>query len=285
MNTFSLEAPTLPSLNCNGRLVDLSKPKIMGILNVTPDSFSDGGRFFSESEALKHAEKLIEEGADILDIGAQSTRPNAEKIDADEERKRLGQVIAMIKKEFPTILVSVDTFYSEVVRFGYDQGMDLVNDISGGQFDDAMLSTVAELKLPYVLMHINSTYKTMHEKEIQGDVLVEINRYFSEKLQVLKQLGINDVVLDPGFGFGKTVEQQHYLLDNCEHIGFGRFPLLIGISRKSFIYKPLGKQPIEIDDITQELHRKVLEKGAKILRVHDVASTKKTIEKFLHEVD
>lgn len=283
MNTFSLEAANFPSLNCHGRLVDLSKPKIMGILNMTPDSFSDGGRFFSEIEALNHVERLVIEGADILDIGAQSTRPNAEKISAEGEMQRLGNVISLIKKEFPEVLISVDTFYSEVVRFGFDEGMDLVNDISGGQFDEKMFPTVAELQLPYVLMHINPTYETMHEKEIQGDMVVEINRYFSKKLQVLKHLGVNDVILDPGFGFGKTTEQQHFMLDNCQYFGFGKLPLLIGISRKSFIYKPLGKLPTEIDDLTQKLHLKVLEKGAKILRVHDVASTKRTIEKFLED--
>ena len=283
MNTFSLEAANFPSLNCNGRLVELSKPKIMGILNVTPDSFSDGGQFFSELEALTHAERLIKEGADILDIGAQSTRPNSEKISAEGEMQRFGNVIFLIKKEFPEVIISIDTFYSEVVRFGFDQGMDLVNDISGGQFDGNMFPTVAELQLPYVLMHINPTYETMHEKEMKGDMVVEINRYFSEKLQILKQFGLKDVILDPGFGFGKTIEQQHFMLDNCEHFGFGKFPLLIGISRKSFIYKPLGELPTGIDDLTQKLHLKVLEKGAKILRVHDVASTKKTIEKFLED--
>lgn len=283
MNTFSLEATNFPSLNCHGRLVDLSKPKIMGILNMTPDSFSDGGHFFSETEALKHIERLVNEGADILDIGAQSTRPNAEKISAEGEMQRLGNVISLIKKEFPEVLISVDTFYSEVVRFGFDEGMDLVNDISGGQFDEKMFPTVAELQLPYVLMHINPTYETMHEKEVQGDMVVEINCYFSKKLQVLKQLGVNDVILDPGFGFGKTTEQQHFMLDNCQYFGFGKLPLLIGISRKSFIYKPLGKLPTEIDDLTQKLHLKVLEKGSKVLRVHDVASTKRTIEKFLED--
>lgn len=252
--------------------MDLSTPKIMGILNVTPDSFSDGGKFNTEKSALLQAEKLILEGADFIDIGAQSTRPNAEKILPKEEIKRLGKIISEIKKEFPEILISLDTFYSEVVKFGFDEGIDLVNDISAGQFDENLLKTVAETELPYVLMHVNPSYETMHEKMIQGDLLLEMNRFFFEKIQQIKALGIHDILLDPGFGFGKTVEQQHQLLNELEFVGFGKYPLLVGISRKSFIYKPLGKSPLDIGAETQKLHGKILKKGAKILRVHDVQS-------------
>lgn len=269
------------SINCNGMLVDLSLPKVMGILNLTPDSFSDGGKFNDERSALLHAEKIIKEGADFIDIGAQSTKANAVFLSASEEIKRLGRVISLIKKEFPDVLISVDTFYAEVVKFAYDEGLDVVNDISGGQFDENLLVTVAETKLPYILMHCNPTYETMHEKVNFEDITMNVNYYFSEKLHLLQKMGIQDIILDPGFGFGKTVEDQHKMIDEVEHLGFGRFPLLIGISRKSFIYKPLGKLPTEIKDETQNLHRKVLEKGAKILRVHDVAETKKTINDFL----
>lgn len=262
------------SINCRGKLIDLSSPKIMGILNLTPDSFSDGGKFNDEKNALLQAEKMISEGAEIIDIGAQSTRPNAEKVSAKDEIARIGNTISKIKNEFPEILISLDTFYSEVVKFGYDEGIDLVNDISGGQFDQKMLETVAETKLPYILMHINSSYEAMHEKQIQEDIIINLNRYFSEKVQNLKDFGINDIILDPGFGFGKTVAQNHQIIEELEFIGFGEFPLLVGISRKSFIYKPLGKQPTEINEETQKLHQKVLEKGAKILRVHDVVETK-----------
>ena len=262
------------SINCNGRLVDLNTPKIMGILNLTPDSFSDGGKFNNEKSALLHAEKLLKDGADFIDIGAQSTRPNAEFLSAEEEIRRIGNVISLIKKEFPETLISLDTFYADVVKFGYNEGMDIVNDISGGDFDENLLPTVAETKLPYILMHSNTSYSTMHEKIHYDDITMSVNYYFSEKINQLQKLGIHDIILDPGFGFGKTVEDQYKMIEEVEHLGFGRFPLLIGISRKSFIYKPLNKKPLEIGEETQNLHRKVLEKGAKILRVHDVAETK-----------
>lgn len=262
------------SINCSGKLVDLNTPKIMGILNLTPDSFSDGGKFNNEKSALLHAEKLLKDGADFIDIGAQSTRPNAEYLSAEEEIRRIGNMISLIKKEFPEALISIDTFYADVVKFGYNEGIDVVNDISGGDFDENLLPTVAETKLPYILMHSNSTYQNMHEKIHYNDITMSVNYYFSEKVNQLQKLGIHDIILDPGFGFGKTVEDQYKMIEEVEHLGFGRFPLLIGISRKSFIYKPLNKKPLEIGEETQILHRKVLEKGAKILRVHDVAETK-----------
>ena len=262
------------SINCKGKLIDLSTPKIMGILNLTPDSFSDGGKFNNEKSALLQAEKLIKDGADFIDIGAQSTRPNAEFLSAEEEIRRIGTIISLIKKEFPETLISLDTFYAEVVKFGYNEGLDVVNDISGGDFDENLLKTVAETKLPYILMHSNTSYSTMHEKIQYEDITMSVNYYFSEKVNQLQKLGIHDIILDPGFGFGKTVEDQYKMIEEVEHLGFGRFPLLIGISRKSFIYKPLNKKPLEIGEETQILHRKVLEKGAKILRVHDVAETK-----------
>jgi dihydropteroate synthase len=268
------------SINCNGKLIDLSTPKIMGILNLTPDSFSDGGKFNNEKSALLQAEKLIKDGADFIDIGAQSTRPNAEYLSAEEEIRRIGTIISLIKKEFPETLISLDTFYAEVVKFGYNEGLDVVNDISGGDFDENLLKTVAETKLPYILMHSNTSYATMHEKIRYEDITMSVNYYFSEKVNQLQKLGICDIILDPGFGFGKTVEDQYKMIDETEFIGFERFPLLIGISRKSFIYKPLNKKPLEIIEETQKLHQKVLEKGAKILRVHDVKETKVLIDEF-----
>ena len=268
------------SINCRGKLIDLCAPKIMGILNLTPDSFSDGGKFNDEKSALLQAEKMIKEGADFIDIGAQSTRPNADFLSARQEILRIGNVISLIKKEFPETLISLDTFYADVVKFGFDEGIDVVNDISGGDFDDNLLKTVAKTKLPYILMHSNSTYQNMHEKIQYEDIIVSLNYSFSKKINELQKLGIHDIILDPGFGFGKTVEDQYKMIEEVEHLGFGRFPLLIGISRKSFIYKPLNKKPLEIGEETQILHRKVLEKGAKILRVHDVAETKKTIEEM-----
>jgi len=269
-------------INCNGRLVDLSSPKLMGILNLTPDSFSDGGKFNNEKSALQHAEKLLNEGASIIDIGAQSTRPNATFLSSEEEIARIGKIISLIKKEFPEALISLDTFYAETVKFGFNEGIDIVNDISGGQFDEKMLDVVAESKLPYVLMHINNSYENMHEKTSFADITLFVNQYFSRKTDELFKKGIKDIILDPGFGFGKTVEDQMKMIDEIEFFDFGNFPLLIGISRKSFIYKPLGKSALDINEETQKLHMKVLKQGAKILRVHDVAEAKKTIDEFLN---
>ena len=269
------------SMNLNGKLIDLSSPKIMGILNVTPDSFSDGGKFNEEKSALVQTEKMLKDGAEIIDIGAQSTRPNSEFLKAEDEISRIGTVISKIKKEFPEALISLDTFYSEVVKFGFNEGIDMVNDISGGNYDDKMFKTVGETQLPYILMHVNPTYESMHEKIIEEDIIISLNKYFSGKIQELRSFGVKDIILDTGFGFGKTVEQNHQMIDELEFIGFGRYPLLVGISRKSFIYKPLGKSPLEINEETQKLHLKTLQKGAKILRVHDVLEATKTIELFL----
>ncbi|WBV58968.1 dihydropteroate synthase [Chryseobacterium daecheongense] len=255
----------------------------MGILNLTPDSFSDGGKFNDEKTALEHTEKLLKEGAEIIDIGPQSTRPHAEFLTSKEEILRIGKLISQIKKEFPEALISLDTFYSETVKFGFDEGIDLINDISGGQFDDNMFDIVSATGLPYILMHINPSYERMHDKTKFEDITLEVNRYFSEKTHELLQKGVRDIILDPGFGFGKTVEDQMKLIGEVEYLEFGRFPLLIGISRKSFIYRPLGKTPLDINEETQKLHMKVLKQGAKILRVHDVVEAKKTVEVFLQE--
>ncbi|MCL8537317.1 dihydropteroate synthase [Chryseobacterium gallinarum] len=255
----------------------------MGILNLTPDSFSDGGKFNNENSALKHAEKLVKEGAEIIDIGPQSTRPHAEFLSSREEIRRIGNTISRIKKEFPEILISLDTFYAETVRFGYNEGVDIINDISGGQYDEKMFDTAAETKLPYILMHINPSYETMHDKIRFEDITLEVNRYFSKKVHDLLQKGVKDIILDPGFGFGKTVEDQMKMIHEVEYLGFERFPLLIGISRKSFIYKPLGKSPLDINEETQKLHMKVLEQGAKIVRVHDVAEARETLMRFLQK--
>lgn len=267
---FTITNNTSPffSINCNGKLVDLSQPRLMGILNLTPDSFSDGGQFNNEKSALQQAEKLLKNGATIIDIGAQSTRPKAEFLKAEEEINRIGNIISLIKKEFPDSLISLDTFYSEVVKFGFDEGIDLVNDISAGQFDSDLLDTVAKTGLPYILMHVNPTYQVMHEKIKYDDIILAINYFFSEKVNLLRKKGITDIILDPGFGFGKTVEDQYNMIDEFQYIGFGHLPVLAGISKKSFIYKPLGKQPNEVEKETLDLHLKLLEKGASIIRLH-----------------
>ncbi len=263
--------------------MNLDTPKIMGILNLTPDSFSDGGQFNSEKAALQKAEKLLKEGASIIDIGPQSTRPNANYLSSEEEISRIEYLISSIKKELPEALISLDTFYAETVKFGFNEGIDIVNDISGGQFDAQMLNAVAEAQLPYVLMHINPSYQSMHDKVKFEDITVDINQYFSKKTNELLEKGIKDIILDPGFGFGKSVEDQIKMIEEVGFLGFGKFPLLIGISRKSFIYKPLGKSPLDINEETQKLHLKVLKQGAKILRVHDVKEAKSTIDLFLEQ--
>lgn len=247
---------------------------------MTPDSFSDGGKFNNEIFALKHAKKMIAEGAEIIDIGAQSTRPSAEFISAKEEIIRLGKIISNVKKEFPEILVSLDSFFGETVKFGSDEGVDIINDISAGRFDETMIPVVAKTGLPYILMHGNASYENMHKKIDYEDITTSLNYFFAEKSNVLRNFGVKDIILDPGFGFGKTVADQHRLLDEIQHLGFGEFPLLIGISKKSFIYKPLGKSPHDISEETQKIHLKTLQKGAKILRVHNVAEAKKTVEFF-----
>nr|WP_083538943.1 dihydropteroate synthase [Chryseobacterium oranimense] len=252
----------------------------MGILNLTPDSFSDGGKFNSEKAALEHTEKLLKDGADIIDIGPQSTRPHAEFLSSKEEIERIGNIISQIKKNFPQALISLDTFYSETVKFGFNEGIDMINDISGGQFDPEMFHTAAKTKLPYILMHVNPSYEAMHDKIKFEDITLEVNRYFFKKANELLEKGVKDIILDPGFGFGKTVEDQMKMIGETEYLGFEKFSLLIGISRKSFIYKPLGKSPLDINEETQKLHMKVLEKGARILRVHDVAEAALTIRQF-----
>lgn len=246
----------------------LNEPKIMGILNVTPDSFSDGGQFNSQKNALYQAENLIKNGAEIIDIGAQSTRPNADYLTPEEEISRLGTIISSIKKEFPDTLISLDTFFGKVVKFGYNEGIDIVNDISAGQFDNTMLKTVSETGLPYVLMHVNHSYNEMHNKINHPDIILELNRFFSKKIIELKALGIEDIILDPGFGFSKSQDNQLQIVDDLDYIGLGEYPILIGISRKSFIYQPLGKSPLEINREVNDLHQKLFLKGAKIFRVH-----------------
>ena len=252
----------------------------MGILNITPDSFSDGGKFNSLYEALKQTEKMLYEGADIIDIGAQSTRPNSDYLHDYEEIERIKNILPNIRKEFPNTIISLDTFHSKVVDFGYNEGIDMINDISGGQYDKNMFSIAGKTQLPYILTHGNSTYETMHEKTNHEDIILNINYFFSEKINNLYLHGVKDIILDPGFGFGKSIETQYQLTDELEYISFGKYPLLIGISRKSFIYKPLNKSPHKINEETQNLHLKMLKKGVKILRVHDVLEAKKTVECF-----
>lgn len=256
----------------NNQLWRWQHTRMMGILNITPDSFSDGGAFISEKKALQQTEKLLTDGADLIDIGAQSTRPNAKKISATQEITRLKPLLRALKKEFPEAILSIDTFYADVVEMSYNEGIHLVNDISGGDYDSRLWDAVAKAKLPYILMHSNTSYEKMHQIEPRDkySLLAEINLYFHNKIRELNDRGIHDIILDPGFGFGKSLEEQQYLLQHIQSVGFGNYPILVGISRKSFIYKPLGKTALTIQEETNELQHYLIKKNIAVLRVHEI---------------
>jgi dihydropteroate synthase len=274
---------TNKTLNLNGRLVDLRTPRIMGILNVTPDSFYDGNRYTSEADILKQVEKMLSHGAMFIDVGGYSTRPGAEEISAEEEQKRVLKAVKNISHEFPDAFISVDTFRSEVVRAAVDAGAHLVNDVSGGSLDDAMFKTVAELKVPYILMHMRGTPQTMNKLTVYENLLKDIMDFFHEKIFTLQQLGAKDIIVDPGFGFAKTVEQNFELLSKLDHFNILGKPVLAGLSRKSMIWRTLGITPEEALNGTTSLNTVALLKGASLLRVHDVkqaAEAIKLIEKI-----
>ncbi|MFD1000549.1 dihydropteroate synthase [Ohtaekwangia kribbensis] len=274
---------TNKTLNLNGRLVDLRTPRIMGILNVTPDSFYDGNRYTSEADILKQVEKMLSDGAMFIDVGGYSTRPGAEEISAEEEQKRVLKAVKNISHEFPDAFISVDTFRSEVVRAAVDAGAHLVNDVSGGSLDDAMFKTVAELKVPYILMHMRGTPQTMNKLTVYENLLKDIMDFFHEKIFTLQQLGAKDIIVDPGFGFAKTVEQNFELLSKLDHFNILGKPVLAGLSRKSMIWRTLDITPEEALNGTTSLNTVALLKGASLLRVHDVkqaAEAIKLIEKI-----
>ncbi len=257
-------------ININGTPVDFSTPKVMGILNVTPDSFYDGGKYTEETELLKHAEKMIEDGAAILDLGAQSTRPNATLVSADEEWKRLEPGLKKIRKEFPSIIISVDTFYGNVAENAVDFGANIVNDISGGTMDEKMFDTIAKLKVPYVMMHMQGTPQTMQKDPQYKNVTTEAISYFAERIQKLISFGVKDIIVDPGFGFGKTTEHNYELLKNLDLFRALERPILVGLSRKSMINKVLNCKASQALNGTTVLNTIALMNGANILRVHDV---------------
>lgn len=265
-------------INCNGFIVDLSEPKIMGILNTTPDSFYDGGTSHEIDSALRKTEKMLSEGADFIDVGGYSTRPGAKEVSVDEELRRSVPVIEKLVREFPGILISIDTFRSKVAEESINAGAAIVNDISGGMIDENMFSTVAKLNVPYILMHIKGTPATMQNFAEYKDITLEVNYFFSEKIAELRALGVNDIILDPGFGFAKNTNQNYELFSHLELIGYGDFAVLVGISRKSMIYKKFNTTPAEALNGTTVLNTIALQKGAKILRVHDVREAKETVE-------
>ncbi len=265
-------------INCKGRLIDLKHPKIMGILNTTPDSFFEGSRSQNLNSALKRIEKLLKEEADFIDIGGMSTRPGSAEVSETEELERVLPVVESAVKEFPDVLISIDTYRAKVVKESVGAGAAIVNDISAGSLDREMFETVTELQVPYILMHMQGTPKNMQLNPVYENVTLEINQFLSEKIKELKELGVNDIILDPGFGFGKTVEHNYELFRNLEVIGFGEFPLLVGISRKSMITRFLNVSADEALNGTTVLNTIALQKGANILRVHDVKEAKEIIK-------
>ncbi|MEP2058425.1 MAG: dihydropteroate synthase [Maribacter litoralis] len=258
------------TINCSGKLISLEQPKIMGILNVTPDSFFDGGKYKDESSILQQVEKMLNEGATFIDVGAYSSRPGALKVDETTELKRIEPIVSLILKKFPETILSIDTFRSNVAKACIENGAAIINDITAGLQDDKMLSTVAQLNVPYIMMHMRGTPQNMQQQTSYDDILKEVLFYFSERLSAAKALGIKDIIIDPGFGFAKNLEQNYELLNKMELMGFTDQPLLAGISRKSMIYKTLGTSAEQALNGTTALHMVCLQKGAKILRVHDV---------------
>jgi len=259
------------TLHCQGRLLDLSRPVVMGILNLTSDSFYDGGRYTEEVSMIKQAEKMLAEGATLLDIGGASSRPGATEVNEPEELRRVVRAIETLQKHFPEALISVDTWRASVARAAIEAGASIINDISAGRLDPEMYPTVSRLKVPYVLMHMHGSPATMQQKPHYEDVVTEILDFFMEETQKLRALGVVDIVLDPGFGFGKNLAHNYTLLRNL-HIfsAVTGLPVLAGISRKSMIYRPLGITAAEALNGTSALHMVALQQGARILRVHDV---------------
>ena len=265
------------TINCKGKLIDLSTPKVMGILNVTPDSFYDGGRYKDENSILNQVESMLNQGASFIDIGAYSSRPNADFVTEEEELQRIVPIVELLVKHFPEIIISVDTFRSEVAKKTIKAGASLINDISAGFLDEKMLQTVANLSVPYIMMHMRGTPQTMQTLTDYDNLTKDVNFYFSERISKARALGIVDLILDPGFGFAKTTQQNFELLNQLELLNIADLPLLVGVSRKSMIYKTLDTTAQNALNGTTALHMIALQKGAKILRVHDVKEAKECI--------
>lgn len=266
---MKLISPTY--INVKGRLLDLTTPQVMGILNVTPDSFYSGSRMQTQEEIAVRARQIIDEGASIIDIGAYSSRPNAEHIAAGEEMNRLRTGLEIVNRNHPDAIVSVDTFRADVAeQCVKDYGVAIVNDIAAGEMDDRMFETVARLGVPYIMMHMQGTPQNMQKEPHYDNLIKEVFIYFARKVQQLRDLGMKDIILDPGFGFGKTLEHNYELMAHLEEFSIFELPLLVGVSRKSMIYKLLGGTPQDALNGTTVLDTVALMKGANILRVHDV---------------
>ena len=265
------------TINCKGHLLDLSTPKVMGVLNLTPDSFYDGGKFKNDKEALEQVGRNIQDGMDILDIGAYSSRPGADHISEEEELKRQSSVLQQITKEFPDLIISIDTFRSEVAKASIDQGAHIINDISAGNLDANMMDFIADSQVPYIMMHMRGTPQTMKSMTSYEHLVTDIISYFSKKVLEARAKGINDILIDPGFGFAKTIDQNFELLNHLKALKSLNLPILSGISRKSTIYKTLNIDAKESLNGTTALNMVALMNGSSILRVHDVLEAKQCI--------
>lgn len=272
------------TLNIRGRILDLSRPKVMGVINVTPDSFYDGGRFIDEDSIILQADKLVNEGVDMIDVGGYSSRPGAQEISEEEEIQRVFQAIRLIKSNHPGTPISVDTFRADVAKKAVEAGAIAVNDISGGTLDENMFQMIASLRVPYIMMHMRGTPQNMQNLTHYSNILEEIIDFFRLRIEQLHRLGIYDVVIDPGFGFAKTLEQNYYLLNHLEAFTILDCPILAGLSRKSMIYKELGITPQDALNGTTVLNTIALQKGVSLLRVHDVKQAKEAIQ-LVHCLD
>jgi dihydropteroate synthase len=268
------------TINCKGQLIDLSIPKVMGILNVTPNSFFDGGKYKNETELLTRCEKMINEGATFIDVGAYSSKPNAEFVSEEEEISRIIPVVNLLQKHFPEALLSIDTFRAGVAKGCIENGAAIINDISAGKLDDKMLETVAKYNVPYIMMHMKGTPQSMQTLTQYENIIKEMLYYFSELVAVARSFGINDIIIDPGFGFAKTLDQNFEVLEKLELFQMLELSLLAGVSRKSMIYKTLECDAENALNGTSVLNTIALTKGAKILRVHDVKEAVECITLF-----
>jgi dihydropteroate synthase len=258
------------TINCKGKLIDLTTPKVMGILNLTPDSFYDGGKYSNENDIILQTSKMLEEGATFIDVGAYSSRPGAKHISEEEELQRIAPIVKLLVLKFPEIILSIDTFRSEVAKKCIELGAAIINDISAGEMDVTMMKTIGELKVPYIMMHMKGTPQNMQKNPVYKNVTEDVLYYFSEKIALARSYAINDLIIDPGFGFGKTQEHNFKILSELELFKNIELPLLIGLSRKSMIYKTLQTNAKDALNGTTSLNTISLLKGANILRVHDV---------------
>lgn len=264
----------------NGKQLSFEKAQVMAIINITPDSFYDGGKFSSVTDIIKDAEMKIHEGATIIDIGAASSRPNAIAISAKDEIIRLREPLMKLRKEFPEIFISIDTYFADVAEFAIDLGADIINDISGSQMDQSMLDVVAKHQIAYVLMHMQGTPQNMQKNPSYDDVVKDISTFYTSKIEQCKSLGFDKLIIDVGFGFGKTLEHNYQLLKHLNEFIVFDYPLLVGLSRKSMINKVIHTSPVTALNGTTVLNTIALQNGAKILRVHDIKEAKQAVDLF-----